>query len=242
MCYYNRPNLVRFALQSIKTQSYKNWEIVFVDDCSDASAIESAKEILQEDFSKLKYINTYSTIEEKRFNGGSVFGRYWTQACRTIDAEIGIMLCDDDALAPEYLANLNILFTNKPEINWCYSDYYGYDPYIQNDFKNIVINRISPPHRHNLHPDSLLDASQVAWRLQPFKKEPYVEFGYPMTANLDSDLYRKLYRQFGDCVYSGFYSQYKGIQQNRLEERQKDARITYSNNIDIDIVPFEVKI
>ena len=65
MCYYNRPNLVRFALQSIKTQSYKNWEIVFVDDCSDASAIESAKEILQEDFSKKPLVLKNGTTTRK---------------------------------------------------------------------------------------------------------------------------------------------------------------------------------
>ena len=239
MCYYNRPNLVRFALESVRTQSYKNWEIVFVDDGSDISAIESAKEILKEDFSKLRYINTQSSIEEKRLNGGSVFGWYWSQACRVINADIGIMLCDDDALAPDYLANLDSLFALKPEINWCHSWYYGYDPYVQKDFDNIIINRESPKHTHNLNPDSLLDASQVAWRLTPFKNEPWIEFGYPMTANLDSDLYRKLYPIFGDCVWSGVYGQFKGIQQNRLEERQKDNRITYSKNIDIDIIPFK---
>jgi len=236
MCYYNRPNLIRFALKSLKDQSYKNWEAVLVDDGSDISAWDSCVEILGDEIHKLKYINTYSTLEEKQKNGGSLFGLYWTFACLSSDANIGLMLCDDDALIPDYLNNLNNYFINNTQEFWCYSHYFGYDPYIQNNFNNIKISHYSPQFFEKMNPDSKLDASQVSFKLQAFN-EKNIEFAYPLTANLDSDLYRKLYPIYGNCPFTGFYGQYKGCQNNRLEVRQNQNSV-YFKNIDIQIKPF----
>jgi hypothetical protein len=238
MCYYNRPNLVRFALQSLKNQSYKNWHLVLVDDGSEKSAHQSIVEIMQEDIDKCKYVNTNNTEKEKREFGGSLFGLYWTHACLDKTCDIGIMLCDDDALMPDYLENLNKYFLENPNEMWCYTHYKGYDPYDQKDFMNIQTNTNSAPLTERINPDSKLDASQVAFKLNAFK-ENNVEFGYPKTANLDSDLYRKLFPIYGPCPYSGFFGQYKGLPANRLENRQLSDSITYSNDIDINFVPFK---
>lgn len=236
MCYYNRPNLVKHALYSLKSQTYKNWVAIFVDDGSEARAEESIRGLLGEESKKINYINTLMSLDDKNSFGGSIFGLYWTHACIAYQADIAVMLCDDDALLPDYLENLNKWFSNNPQKNWCYSHYLSYDPYSQNNFHQIKTFGTSPNYIHDINPDSLLDASQVAFKIWPFK-QLNVEFAFPLTANLDSDIYRKLYPLYGKCTFTGFFSQYKGQQNNRLEIRQNQENI-YSNSIDIDWSPF----
>jgi len=237
MCYYNRPNLVRFALKSLKNQSYKNWEVVLVDDGSDISVWDACVEILGDEIHKLKYINTYSSLVEKQKNGGSIFGLYWTFACLISNADFALMLCDDDALTEDYLENLNNFFEKNPSENWAYSYWIGYDPYQQKDFNNIKKEKHSILFNKRLNPDSMLDASQVVFKIHPFKKLN-IEFAYPKTANLDSDIYRKLFPIYGDCPPINCFGQYKSISNNRLEKRQNDTHYTYSNDIDINFKPF----
>ena len=238
MCYYNRPNLVRFALNTVKQQNYKNWEICFVDDGSDESAEESIKEILGDEIDKVYYFNTNHTAEEKKLNGGSIFGMYWTLRCQLSNADYGIILCDDDALMNNYLSDLNSYFMNTNK-KWCYSHFASYNPYEQTEFTQEKIKCNSQMVKNfdlDLNPDSVLDASQVVFSLEAFKKNN-VEFAYPKTANLDSVLYRKLFPLYGLCSYSGLYGQFKSVSQNRLEVRQHNQNLFYVNDIDINFKP-----
>ena len=241
MCYYNRPNLVRFALNSVKQQKFKNWEIAFVDDGSDVSAREAISEILGDEAHKLTYYNTNHTKTEKNAHGGSLFGLYWTLACQETKANIGIMLCDDDALVPGYLQKIDDFFSVKNP-NWCYSHFLGYDPYQQKDFDEIIITERARPLTSDCNPDSILDASQVAFSLKAFQNND-VEFAFPCTANLDSDLYRKLFPLYGPCIFMGCEGQYKGLAKNNLTYRQLvDSDAMYNSNIDVNITPFKTEL
>ncbi len=239
MCYYNRPNLVRFALNSVKKQKYKNWEICFVDDGSEKDAHKTILEIMGEESHKVKYFNTNHTAQNKKDHGGSLFGLYWTLACQESECNLGIMLCDDDALTDGYLEKINHFFTEN-DCNWGYSYYLAYDPYEQKDFDNIVVSSKSAEFTHDLNPDSMLDASQVVFKLKAFK-ENNVEFAYPCTANLDSDLYRKLFPIYGGCKFMNCIGEFKGVQGNRLNVRQTQPEIVYSNDIDIPFEPYKNK-
>jgi hypothetical protein len=146
------------------------------------------------------------------------------------------MLCDDDAFMPDYLSNLDKFLQNKEK--WCYSHYIAYDPYNQNSFhpEKIVSEFSCPFITQDVNPDSILDASQVVFSLEAFKNNN-VSFGYPLTANLDSDLYRKLFPIYGPCKFNKMFGQYKGKSQNRLEVRQHHSDLFYVNNIDIPNKP-----
>ncbi len=236
MCYYNRPNLVRFALNSIKQQSFKNWELCFVDDGSKESAINSINEILGDEVRKTKYYNTNHSFMDKKTNGGSFFGFYWTLACQESDANFALMLCDDDALTVDYLENLNNFLKNNL-CNWLYSHYLCYNAFNQKKFSEIDYTKCCPDITSEVNPQNVLDASQVVFSTDAFKSKG-IEFGYPMTANLDSDIYKKLYPIYGPCVYSGLTGQYKSIESNNLSYRQHDIKRTYLDNIDINYKPF----
>jgi glycosyltransferase involved in cell wall biosynthesis len=111
--YYNRPNLVKIALNSIKIHNYNNWEIAFIDDGSEEPGEPIVREILSEHLDKIKFYNTNDSIDIKMLRSkehGSIFGKYAQQAVEESDADIVMMLCDDDALYPEYFNNLNKYF------------------------------------------------------------------------------------------------------------------------------------
>ena len=111
--YYNRPNLVKIALKSILEHSYSNWEIAFIDDASEIPGKTIVEELLKEHLNKIKFYNTNDSIENKLSRGqehGSIFGKYAQIAVEESDADYVLMLCDDDALYPGYLENLNKYF------------------------------------------------------------------------------------------------------------------------------------
>ena len=106
--YYNRPKMVLNALTSINKLSYKNIEIAFIDDGSDHPGEPVAREHLKPSIlKKVKFYNTNDTIKQKIDRGGSEFGKLANEAVKNSDADIVLMLCDDDALFSDYLDYLN---------------------------------------------------------------------------------------------------------------------------------------
>lgn len=211
--YYNRPNLVKIALNSIKNHNYNNWEMAFIDDGSEEAGEPIVKEILSEHLGKIKFYNTNDSIDIKinrNKEEGSIFGKFAQQSIEESNSDLVIMLCDDDALYPEYFNNLNKYFQTHPDEHYVYSHIHVYDP---------VLTKLEdkPPYEHHhlnkdwpLNPYFNIDMSQVAWRRQSFIDSRIV-FPYPMTANLDAMLYNQMYTYWGDCNFSGFFSEYKGM-------------------------------
>lgn len=215
--YYERPNMVRTALESIKAQKYKNWEICFIDDGSTKKGRPIVEEVLRDDLDKVTVIETNETIDDKQRNGGSNFGKYWNQGILNSNADVAIMLCDDDALHQDYLSNLNTWFTTNTDKNWCYSHVVWFNPFEESDFVNINRSKPWPPvipflniTEDNICPDGRIDASQVAWRTN-CNKEKSIWFPFPQTRNHDAHLYRHMFNGYGGCNYSGFVGEYKAI-------------------------------
>jgi len=231
--YYNRPEMVKTnALKSIENSTYKNYEIAFINDSGETSSEHLLSEI--KDKSKIKTYNIGMSDDEKRTKGGSIFGSYANLAIQESDAEIVIMLCDDDAVLPDYLENLNKFY----QINscaWSYSRVKYYNPEIE-DYTNAeddYVNKRGPVgstvdlnrNNHPLNPFCQCDASQVSFRTFYFK-DRNVWFPFPQTRNLDASIYQSMYNAVGPCYPSGFYGQCKGVFADQLGSRTSDFEIT----------------
>jgi hypothetical protein len=225
--------MVRLALQSLKMQPYKNWQMAFVDDGSDIPGKPIVEEILGEESSKVLFINTNSTREQKQERGGSKFGKCWNLAMYNSNADIGIMLCDDDALYTDYLANLSKFYTANPHINYSYGHVSIFNPSLFNDINDVPTNLDTSYAEYTegccdhlnkftttINPFHTVDSSQVSWLIVP-AKEKNIGFPYPKTINLDAVLYRQLHENFGGCVYNGLITQYKGVHADQLGVRAK---------------------
>jgi len=217
LCYYKRPNMVRHALRSLRAQTHKDWELAFVDDSGPDSTVLN---IVLEELGNKNGITVYNvgdTDAQKMARGYSRFGAFWNQACRESDADIALMLCDDDALHPKYLANLNEWFTSNPQHNYCHSHVSPYDPFTQlpatAPIQGFWTNYDTP-----IYPGCRVDASQVAWRL-PQMKAAGIWFPEQQTANLDAAVYGAMHAAWGDCYPTGFLGQYKGVYGTALTYR-----------------------
>jgi glycosyltransferase involved in cell wall biosynthesis len=225
LAYYNRPKMVRLALESVKLQSHEDWEIAIVDDSSIYSIEPIAKEFFGND-ERVKLFHTNDTDQQKVARGGSNLGKYWNEAVIMSSANIAIMLCDDDALYPDYLQKLNDYYEINKNVKYSYSHVSIFDPYETTNLDNVKnkfdhwLNKYTKP----INPFHKVDASQVSWRTSAFK-EDYIRFQYPQTKDLDSSLYKQLFKKYGPCPYNEMVSQYKGWFKGQLGQRSSQYAI-----------------
>lgn len=233
--YYDRPEMVKNALKSIENSSYKNFTIAFIDDGSPNPGKPIVEEILSsENLKKVVFYNTNQSSEDKNKQGGSIFGKYANIAMETLESDITIMLCDDDALTPGYLEYLNHYYTLNPEIQHSYSKVLFYDPskedYTQSKKttsfthggSTFYLNSFDTP----IEPWGKFDASQVAWRTNC-----NIKFPYPQTRALDSSVYKQLGDHHGLCYPTHIEGQCKGAFADQLGNRWADGKEEYKVNI-----------
>lgn len=214
--YYNRPTLVKNALRSIQESTYLDWELAFIDDGSvvDGSNIVSSLFTVDQ-LAKTRFYSTGDSQKQKEDRGGSNYGMYANRAMSESSAEIVIILCDDDALLPSYLENLNAWFINHPEENYCYSHVLEFNPTLE-DYHTVGKKGSGLNKTDKIAPACQVDASQVAWR-----KSDDVLFPFPQTGCLDAEIFGKLTSKYGLCSYSGFDGQYKAMFPQQLGNRRK---------------------
>lgn len=224
--YYKRPQMVLNALRSVKELTYDNWHLTLIDDSGDNSFKETFENY---GFKKEKifYIPINMKDEEKQKIGGSIFGKYMNDCIKNTDAEIIITLCDDDALMPNYLTDLNKFYNENPNEVWAYCHVKFFNPELEEYEKateipwdtkfntsqlNIYTERIFPPCR--------VDSSQVSFRKVAFTLSNQW-WPYPQTRDLDRSVFEKFSSIWGTCPFANCFGQYKGWFQNQLGYRHK---------------------
>jgi hypothetical protein len=226
MSYYNRPILVRNALQSIlrANEYHQDWELAFGDDASEIPGRPIVEEVLKGHLDKVvTFVRNESTFEDK-IREGLVLGKMANKAMAESDADIALILCDDDELHPKYLKKLSDFFTAYPGIMYCYSYVKIFNPLLQKS--SDVQGRGG--HRFNkwtepIDPVNKVDASQVAWRLSCckeldawFGESTRGVQGKPWVLDTDKSLFKNLYEKCGPCYPTGFVGQFKGVHDYQL--------------------------
>lgn len=216
LMYFDRPKMVRNALNSIllADKHYKNWVLGFYDDASVVPGEPIVREILAGKLNQVNFHRLNMTPKEKAKTGG-IMGAGLNKILDQTDADIGIMLCDDDALHPMYLYNLNRYFNKNPDVNSCHSNVIDYNP-SQEELADVLDRKVNWNNFLNHQKGSIcaaskVDASQVAWRMTCKTR-----FASPLPKNHDHYFYESLYRSCGPTYYSGFISQFKGLHNKQL--------------------------
>ena len=108
---YNHEKFVGFFIQSLINQTYSNWELIIVDDCSSDGNVAEIKKLAQTD-SRIH-------LFEQDFNQGP--GAALNRAFSESKGEIIVEIASDDMLEPEYLQYVVSNFSSKKEIGVIYS-------------------------------------------------------------------------------------------------------------------------
>lgn len=104
---YNYEHTIEKCLRSILDQTYKNYEIIFVDDCSTDKSIEIAKGLLKPPHKVIQ-------LKQKRYNGGARNEGYLYVSN---DTDYIYYVDSDDWLIDNYaLEKINNKLQNNPEV------------------------------------------------------------------------------------------------------------------------------
>jgi glycosyltransferase involved in cell wall biosynthesis len=124
---YNSEKYLKYAIDSIISQSFKDWELIIVDDCSTDNSYSVAKEY------SLDYenINVYK-LEQ---NSGAWAARNY--GIRKAKGEWIILIDADDVSHPLRL-EIHSKFWDNPNILICHSDFY-----IINNQNNIKFHNVN---------------------------------------------------------------------------------------------------
>ena len=111
---YNRPQRVRQAIASVQQQTYPNWELIIVDDNSNAQTKKVLKEITDKD-PRISLIQTGVSPEDRPKTT-----RYATcinMALQKITGDLVTYLTDDDIYYPARFEKMAAAFQMNPNIH-----------------------------------------------------------------------------------------------------------------------------
>ncbi len=220
LLYYDRPEMVRGALRSVRKagEQHADWLLAFIDDSSPHDGKSIAEEELG--LGQAIFYNTNTSLETKR-KDGSYLGRAMNEAIMDANAEIAIMLCDDDQLCPGYLAGLDCFFREHPEVDCCHSHVCEFNPLFE-DTKHVNLDRGSSFNHFGLiNPKQRVDASQVAWRTK-MNRDRNIWFPWPQTKCLDNAFYSRINDAYPEGIpFSGLMGQYKGVHSAQLSHHSE---------------------
>lgn len=109
---YNGGEFIKHAVNSVINQTYKNWELIFVDDCSTDNSLEIIEELRQQD----KRIKVYKNSENK----GAATSRNIAleQACGRF-----IAFLDADDMWYSDKLNQQLAFMSQNDVAFCCTAY-----------------------------------------------------------------------------------------------------------------------
>lgn len=233
LAYYKRPNIVLNALQSIKEIDYDNWHLFFIDDSGD-DAFKDTLDKFGLSKEKYTYVPIFDSDDVKIKQGGSRHGEFINKVYHDGDFDIGITLCDDDAIFKDYLKTLNKFYTSNPKEVWAYCHVKFFNPEIESykDAQLVPWDKTLNTSDLNqfttrIAPSCRVDGAQVSFRLSTLRQ---LGIKYPSPRNRDCDraIFEQLQRYFGaSCPFVGCYGQYKGWFKNQLGYRHKVENTDY---------------
>lgn len=241
LTYFERPNLVKNFFRSLleANKYYSNWELAVIDDGSTTPVKPIAERILKPHLRQIKFYNSEMTPEMKKLSGGVFIGKYMNEAIKSSDADIGIMVGDDDEIYPDYLKNLAEFFDKNPDVLSCYSNVHVYNPLTEKSCNAYNLYCEDPNWKGHswfgkpINPAYKVDGTQVAFRLKCCKV-----FGawnpYPIWINHDAEFFKELSARCGKSVYTGFISMYKGRHDGQLVKNIQQGRGAFGEKGMID--------
>jgi hypothetical protein len=220
--YYERPEMLNSAIQSVLQQDYHEWEVFLIDDGVKFKARDHVDlRCFSENKLTLVEIGDNEQVKLKRQErqssfGGSIFGAFANTAMSTTDATHAIMLCDDDELKPDYLSKLRDWYScNDSNYSYCHLEFK--DPNngssVENDYTRYLNSK-----SHPINPVNEVDSSQVSWSVEAWRNSG-IHFPYPQTSHLDRSIFQQMYSSWGDCRFNGITGQIKGIHKEQLIHR-----------------------
>ena len=210
---YNNGHFFKDCYQSIIQQSYANWEVIIVDDCSSDDSVEVIEGIIGNDLRFKIFHNTE--------NKGCGFTK--KECAKLAHGEILGFLDPDDAIKYDALAVMVEAHLNNKEASIITSKY---------EFVDLEMNFIKPSLYGSYIPEGksfLTYANGAMTHFATFKKDKYEQSGGidpKMKRAVDQDLYYKLEEQ-GDHLFIDKVLYRYRVHQNSISNNENLFKAEY---------------
>lgn len=105
---FNHEKYVTFFIQSVLNQTYRNFELIIVDDCSADSSVQQIK----------KFDNKRIKLIQHKFNNG--VNAALNAGIKNSIGDVVVFVASDDMLKPNYMEKIVETFLNSPEVGVIY--------------------------------------------------------------------------------------------------------------------------
>jgi len=106
------PNVLREMIASISAQTFTDWELLLIDDCSTSDIAEICAHAARTD--------PRITVQHRLVQGGIVAAS--NDALHAARGEFCVLVDHDDLLEPDALAQVDAAAQQFPDMDYCYSD------------------------------------------------------------------------------------------------------------------------
>ena len=131
LCCYNSEEFLEETLQSIFAQTYKDWELIIINDGS----TDSTESIIK------KYISQgYPIVYHWQENHGLGYSR--NEALKRSRGKYIAFIDHDDLWMPEKLEKQVQVLENRPEVDFVYSNFFKFDP--ENNRRSLLLKGKQP--------------------------------------------------------------------------------------------------
>jgi hypothetical protein len=192
---------------SVLDEDYSDFELAICDDGSDVHISDVLDDMGIEQDDQIQWYRLDDDAEYKRAYGSRA-GMMLNDAMSNSNADIAIILCDDDMIYPSYFQGLSDFYEQNPDVGYSFGYVSLYDP-TNSEFPPADNFDSSLNHAAPVWPVNMVDASQVSWRL----RDSYglvTYFPEQQTINLDASAWGPLSAKFGPCIPNDLRAQYKG--------------------------------
>ena len=178
MANYNNGKYIKDAINSILAQTYKNWELIIVDDASTDNSVEIVESIARSDHRVKLFINS------KNRNCGYAKHR----AAKMASGDILGYLDPDDTLEINALEEMKNCHESRPDIGLIYSSHYICD-------EDLNIKRLAYAAEKIPENENYLTHGKGVTHFATFKRKCYLKttgINPYFKRAVDQDLYYKL--------------------------------------------------
>lgn len=228
LLYYQRPEMVKHALRSVAQQTTDRWQLMVLDDSEPNFGHAKLLDAIKGEglYHKAVVFKTGTHPSVRAHHGGSLVGQTMNAILDSTPCETAIMLCDDDALIPDYIENGQRYFEAHPSEVYAYCHVRIYDPTCEVPGPHLPKRPYFTNREGAVYPSCAVDASQVMWRTKVNKDGMAMFPNFPQTKNLDAFFYHHLGQNYGPGNFMGFDGQYKGIFDDQLGTRKDPYKVT----------------
>ena len=175
MANYNNDKYIQEAIQSVISQTYSDWELIIVDDCSTDTSIEKVKPFLSDERIKLIRLDKNKGVGYAKRIG-----------CKNATNDILGILDPDDKLAEQTLEIIARYYKENIEIGFIYTNMWNCDSELENCY--ISRENLEIPEKTSIY-------NPIISAFRTFKKSVYLRtlgFDSHLKSAVDKDIIYKL--------------------------------------------------